>query len=245
MPLDARVPRRSHRRILAVDGHSSHREARGRIRRRPARRAGDARRGGPAPLHRPDGRPGHRGTVHRLRDRDPGPLRRRRRRPRARGAARGTRRVSVHPRDSPRHVPRPPVDDAPVRGLRDRRRDEPPLPLPDRARLDGALDGVRPPDPARSRLGRAAVRRRGRSHRGRDRHDRGHADLLRPDPARRGLDLDDDQCPGRDPAAPLRAGRRGAGDPGGEAPRNGPERRPEGVRRARATTSTRPRRRCG
>ena len=118
-------------------------------------------------------------------------------------------------------------------GYATRRGDQPPLPLPDRARLDRALDGLRPADPARSRLGRAAVRRRGRPHRGRDRHDRGHADLLRPDPARRGLDLDDDQRPGRDPAAPLRAGRRGAGRPGGGAPRHGPERRAEGVRGAR------------
>ena len=49
------------------------------------------------------------------------------------------------------------------------------------------------------------------SHRRPDRHDRGHADLLRADPARRGLDLDDDQRAGRDPAAALRAGGRGAG----------------------------------
>ena len=40
-------------------------------------------------------------------------------------------------------------------------------------------------------------------------------------------------APGGDPAAALRAGRRGAGRPGGEAARHGPERRAEGVRRAR------------
>ena len=107
------------------------------------------------------------------------------------------------------------------------------LPLPDRARLDRALDGLRPADPARPRLRRPALPRRGRPHRGPDRHDRGHADLLRPDPARRRLDLDDDQRPGGDPAAALRAGRRGAGRPVREAARHGPERRAEGVHGAR------------
>ena len=118
-------------------------------------------------------------------------------------------------------------------GFASRRGHQQPLPLPDRARLDRALDGLRPADPARPRLRRPAVPRRGRPHRGADRHDRGHADLLRPDPARRGLDLDDDQRPGGDPAAALRAGRRGAGRPAGEAARHGPERRAEGVRGAR------------
>ena len=74
---------------------------------------------------------------------------------------------------------------------------------------------------------------RGRPHRRPDRHDRGHADLLRPDLARRGLDLDDDQRPRRDPAAALRAGRRGAGRPVEGAARHGPERRAQGVHRAR------------
>ena len=120
-----------------------------------------------------------------------------------------------------------------------------PLPLPARARLDRALDGVRPADPARARLRRPALPRRGRPHRRRDRHDRGHADLLRPDPARPGLDLDDDQRAGRDPAAALRAGRRGAGRARARAARHGPERHAQGVRRRAGTSSTRPRRRCG
>ena len=94
----------------------------------------------------------------------------------------------------------------------------------------GPLDGLRPADPARPRLRRPALRRRGRAHRGPDRHDRGHADLLRRDPARPGLDLDDDQRAGGDPAAALRAGRRGAGRAVGEAARHGPERRAQGVR---------------
>ena len=83
------------------------------------------------------------------------------------------------------------------------------------------------------RLGRPALRRRGRPHRRADRHARGHADLLRPDRPRRGLDLDDDQRARRDPAAALRARRRGAGRAVEGAPRHGPERRPQGVRVAR------------
>jgi methylmalonyl-CoA mutase N-terminal domain/subunit len=47
-------------------------------------------------------------------------------------------RVPVHARHPPGHVPRPQVDDAPVRGLRHRDGDERALPLPDRARLDRA-----------------------------------------------------------------------------------------------------------
>ena len=132
-----------------------------------------------------------------------------------------------------RHVPRPALDDAPVRRLRLARGHQRALPLPDRARLDRALDGLRPADPARPRLRRPALQRRGRPHRGPDRHDRGHADLLRPDPARRRLDLDDDQRPGGGPAAALRAGRRGTGRPLREAARHGPERRAEGVHGAR------------
>ena len=118
-------------------------------------------------------------------------------------------------------------------GLRLARGHQRALPLPDRARLDRALDGLRPADPARPRLRRPALQRRGRAHRGPDRHDRGHADLLRPDPARRRLHLDDDQRPGGDPAAALRAGRRGAGRALREAARHGPERRAEGVHGAR------------
>jgi len=60
-----------------------------------------------------------------------------------------------------------------------------------------------------------------------------HADLLRPDLAGGGLDLDDDQRARRDPAAALRAGRRGAGRPVQGAARHGPERRAQGVHLAR------------
>ena len=79
----------------------------------------------------------------------------------------------------------------------------------------------------------------------RDRHDRRHADRVRRDPARRGVDVDDDQRSRERAAVPLRAGRRGAGR----------GRRGSCAARARttssrstsraATTSTRPGRRCG
>ena len=89
------------------------------------------------------------------------------------------------------------MDDAPVRGLRLGRGDERALPLPARARADGALGRLRPADAARLRLRRSARGRRGRAHRRRDRLARRHADAPRRDPARRGLDVDDDQRAGR------------------------------------------------
>ena len=99
-------------------------------------------------------------------------------------------------------------------GLRERQGDERALPLPDRARLDRPVDGVRPPHPARPRLRRPALHGRGRPHRRGHRHDRRHAAGLRRDPARPGLHVDDDQRARRGAAAPLRARRRGAGRAG-------------------------------
>ena len=76
---------------------------------------------------------------------------------RRRGArARASRRVPVHARPVPRHVPRPAVDDPPVRRLRLRGGDERALPLPARARADRPLGRVRPADAARLRLRRPA-----------------------------------------------------------------------------------------
>ena len=69
----------------------------------------------------------------------------------------------------------------------------------------------------------------GRGHR----HDRRHAHGVRRDPARRGLDVDDDQRAGRGAAAALRAGRRGAGRRARAAARHDAERRAQGVHRAR------------
>ena len=107
-----------------------------------------------APVVGPDDERRH----HRLRDRDQAPLRGGRRRARAAGAPRRAGRLPLHPRHPPGHVPRPALDDAPVRRLRQPRGHQRALPLPDRARLDRALDGLRPADPARPRLGRPALR---------------------------------------------------------------------------------------
>ncbi len=137
------------------------------------------------------------------------------------------------------------MDDPPVRRIRVGGGVERALPLPARARTDRAVGRVRPPDPTRLRLGRPGRRGRGRPHRCRDRLDRGHGAAARRHPARRGLDLDDDQRPGRTPARVVRTGRRRAGRAGQRAPRHGAERHPQGVHRARATTSSRRGRRCG
>ena len=74
-----------------------------------------------------------------LRDRDPGPVHGGGHgRPR-RGARPGSPgRVPLHPGRPADDVPEPVLDDAPVRGLRDRRGDQPALPLPPRAGPDRA-----------------------------------------------------------------------------------------------------------
>ena len=125
------------------------------------------------------------------------------------------------------------LDDAPVRGLRHRAGDQRALPLPDRARLDRPLDGLRPAHAARPRLRRPALPRRGGAHRRGDRLDRRHAPRVRRHPARPGVHLDDDQRARRRAAPALRAGRRGAGRAGRGAARHHPERHPQGVHRAR------------
>ena len=148
----------------------------------------------------------------RLGHRDRGALRRVR--PARAARPRRAGRVPLHARRPSRDVPQADLDDAPVRGLRLGEGVQRALPLPDLEGLDRAVDGVRPADAARARLRQPALPGRGRPHRRRDRHDRRHAHGLRRHPARRGLDLDDDQRPGRVPAAALRAGRRGAGRAG-------------------------------
>ena len=97
----------------------------------------------------------------------------------------------------------------------------------------GPEHGLRPADAARPGLRRPAQPRRGRPDRRGDRHARRHADRVRRHPARRGLDLDDDQRARRGAAAALRAGRRGAGRREPAAARHRPERHPQGVHRPR------------
>ena len=158
---------------------------------------------------------------------DPG-ARRARLRPRPRLPGR----ISVHPRRLSVDVPRPALDDAPVRRLRHGRGDERALPLPARARADGPLDGLRHADADGLRLRPRALARRGRSRRGRGRLARRHGDALRRDPAGRGLDLDDDQLAGGDRARVLHLRRRAAGRLARQAPRDDPDGHPQGVHRA-------------
>ena len=118
-------------------------------------------------------------------------------------------------------------------GLRLRGGDERAIQDAARTGTDGALDRVRPADAARLRLRRRGRRRRGRPHRRRDRLGRGHGPPARGHPARRGLDVDDDQRARVAPAPLLRARRRGARRAGRGAARDGAERHPQGVRRSR------------
>ena len=117
-------------------------------------------------------------------------------------------------------------------GLRHRRGDERAVPLPPRARPDGALDGVRHADADGPRLRQPALGRRGRARGRRRRLARGHGAAVRGDPARRGLDVDDDQLARRDPARLLRLRRRAAGRPALGPARDDPDRHPQGVHRA-------------
>ncbi len=186
-----------------------------------------------APDDRTDRRPRRPPPLHRLRHRDRAALRRGRPPGRPGRAPRRARRVPVHPRHPQGDVPPADLDDAPVRGLRERQGVQRALPLPARARRHRPVDGLRPAHPARPRLRRLPLPRGGRPHRRGHRHDRRHADGVRPDPARPGLDVDDDQRPGQRADAPLRTGRRGAGRREPEAPRHHAERRAQGVHRPR------------
>ena len=79
------------------------------------------------------------------------------------GAAGLPGRVPVHPRHPPHDVPRPALDDAPVRRLRHRRGHQRALQVPARARADRALGRVRLPDADGLRLRPPALRGRGRA----------------------------------------------------------------------------------
>ncbi len=142
-------------------------------------------------------------------------------------------RVPLHARRAPRDVPQTDVDDAPVRGLCLGQGVKRALPLPALQGFDRPVDGLRPAHAAGPGLRQSALPRRGRPHRCGDRHDRRHAHRFRRDPAGRGLDVDDDQRAGGVPAAALRPSRRGAGRAEREATRDDPERRAQGVHRAR------------
>ena len=140
--------------------------------------------------------------------------------------------VPVHARRLPVDAPRPAVDDAAVRGLRHARGDERALPLPARPRADGPLDGVRHADADGPRLRPPALAGRGRPRGRRRRHGRRHGAAVRRHPARRGLDVDDDQRAGGDDPGLLPRGRRAAGRALERRPRHDPDGHPQGVHRA-------------
>ena len=153
-----------------------------------------------------------------------------------RGPDRAARRVPVHARHPPVDVPRAAVDDAPVRRLRHERGDQRALPLPARARPDGAVDRVRHALADGPRLRPRALARRGGPRGRRGRHARRHADaVLRHRPGR-GVGVDDDQRARRDHARVLRGRRRNGpvGDPiAARAPvGHDPGGHPQGVHRA-------------
>jgi len=78
-----------------------------------------------------------------------------------------SRRISFHSRDLPHDVPRPLVDHAAVRGLRQRHGVQPALPLPPRQGPSGAFCGFRSTHADRHGLGSSAgARRSGQSRRG-------------------------------------------------------------------------------
>ena len=122
-----------------------------------------------------------------------------------------SRRVSLHARHPADDVPRAAVDDAAVRRLRHRRRIEPPLPVSARPGRQRPERRLRPADADGLRLRPSARRRRSRPRRRRHRLDRGHGRAVRRHPARRGLDVDDDQRDGDHPAGALRRRRQAAG----------------------------------
>src|ERR1700687_2396662 len=69
-------------------------------------------------------------------------------------------RGALRSRHPPGHVPAPPLDDAPVRRLLERRRVQPALSLPPGPWHHRPVGGLRPPDPDRLRLGPPAGPRR-------------------------------------------------------------------------------------
>ena len=151
---------------------------------------------------------------------------------RSRPRPRLPRRVPLHARGLSVDVPRSPVDDAAVRRLRHAGGDERALPLPHGARPDRALDRLRHAHPHGLRLRPRTLARRGRPRRRRRRLARRHGDALRGHPARRRLDLDDDQLARGDRARVLRLRRRAAGRVARQAARHRADGHPQGVHRA-------------
>src|SRR6266542_2737446 len=146
--------------------------------------------------------------------------------------AAGAWRVSLHAGHSPHRLPRPTLDDAAVRGLRNAGGDEPALqgaPQGGRARPERR---VRSADADGTRSGPRAVTRRSGEVRRQHRVARRHGAAVRRHRARRHHDVDDDQLAGADD---FRDVSRGCGEAGRgleEALRDDPERHPQRVHRA-------------
>ena len=130
---------------------------------------------------------------------------------RRRDAVRGDRAarpVPVHPWPVPHDVPRAPLDHATDRRLRNRRRHERAVPLPDRPGPDGALRRLRHAHPDGLRLRRSPIARRGGARGSRRRHARRRRRPLRRDRSRAHLGVDDDQPDRVDPPRDVRRARR-------------------------------------
>ena len=110
---------------------------------------------------------------------------------------------------------------------------QPALPLPAVAGRERPQRRLRPADADRLRLRPPAGRGRGRARRRGDRLDRRHGDAVRRHPARPRVHVDDHQRHRHHPAGALRRRRQAAGRGAAAAVGHGPERHPQGVRRAR------------
>ncbi len=102
-----------------------------------------------------------------------------------------------------------------------------------RRRSDRLVVRVRSADADGLRQRPSACGGRGRQGRRRHRLDRRHAPAAGRHPARHRVDEHDHQLHRRDPAAAVRAGRRGAGRAATRDQRHDPERHPQGVHRPR------------
>ena len=131
----------------------------------------------------------------------------------------------------PHDVPRPHLDDATDRRLRDRRRHERALPLPDRAGPDGALRRLRHAHPDGLRLRRSPIAGRGGARGSRRRHARRRRRPLRRDRSRAHLGVDDDQPDRVDPPRDVRRARRVARASTSTAVGHGAGGHPQGVHR--------------
>ncbi len=139
------------------------------------------------------------------------------------------RQVSVHARPLPDDVSRPRMDDAPDRGLRHGGRHEPALQVPDRARPDRPVDGLRHADADGLRQRSPDERGRSRPRGCGDRHARRHGAPVRRHRSYEDLRVDDDQSQRVDPACDVRRAGTEARLRPACAVGNDPGRHPQGI----------------